>query len=177
MTATSRRALRPTATTILAWALAAALLACGDDPGPTAGAELRFYTAPYVGVSCKRPNSVACDRVGVAVRLRPDEPAERLEAWLNGRKVVMSGRRISMSTHRQDGGRGRRTWPAKRTWIFEGFITNAGLDDGSLEVRPQPDGRWLGVPPVHGKLRVVAHYGDGQVASRTVTVQLSPGWG
>jgi hypothetical protein len=174
--------MRPTASRVLlviatAGALVAVLSACGEEGEAGGGSALRFDLPPYVGVSCETPNSVECDRVGVAVRLRPDEPAQRLEAWLNGRRVAMSGRRVTMSTHRQGEGQGRRIWPAKRTWVFEGFLDDAGLDGGPLEVRLRPDGRWLGVPPVRGKLRVVAHYGDGRTASRTVTFHLSPGWG
>jgi hypothetical protein len=46
---------------------------------------LGLVRAPYVGVSCPRPNSTTCGRVGIAVWLA--HPATEVDATLGGRRT------------------------------------------------------------------------------------------
>src|SRR4051794_16823944 len=57
------------------------------SPARSAPAQLALQRAPYLGVSCRTPNSIACDRVGLAIWLR--RPVTRLTATINGRTVAM----------------------------------------------------------------------------------------
>ncbi len=133
--------------------VALALAACNDTetdpprPRPT-------VSRVYMGVSCPRPNSIRCDRVGLAVWL-PGR-TERLAASIAGRPLAM---------HR-------------RTDHFEGFLRPAGLIDGPLRVRPDR-GRyyWTGRHPVSAKVRLIVRYRGGRRARRTLRVGLAAGWG
>jgi hypothetical protein len=110
----------------------------------------------YMGVACRTPNSIACDRVGVAVWL--PEPAQSLEATISGRVVRLRGP-----------GRAR---------YYEGFIQPAGLLSGPQRIRPDR-GRfyWASRNPATRTLRLVAHYRDRRDAAIVLRVPLSPGWG
>jgi hypothetical protein len=129
---------------------------CGDGSSPGRADSLVLPRLPYVGVSCPVANTVRCDRVGVAVWLDGDDPARRVEAWIEGRRLRLVERRAG---------------------TFEGFLEPAGLSGGAPDVSAGPDGRWLGVPPVRVRLRVVAHDGDRRSRARTVVVPLHAGWG
>jgi hypothetical protein len=128
---------------------------------PASERRLVLRRDPYMGVACRRPNSIACDRVGLAVWLV--EPAKRLTATIAGRPVRM----------RSPGGfvAGRRTG-------WEGYLQPAGLGKEPFDVRPDADSdRWIGRRPVYVLVRLVAHYADGSSASVTRHVSLAPGWG
>jgi hypothetical protein len=132
---------------------------CGDDEP----AELTVPLArtPYMGVTCpNRPNWIGCDRVGLFVYL--DRDVARLTASIEGRRVLM--RRV------------RDAPDAAHDW--EGFLQPAGLIDGSLEVRPDR-GRyyWFGRTPVYGRVRLTAFDDAGDAATRTLRLQLAPGYG
>ena len=116
---------------------------------------------PYMGVSCKVPNSIACDRVGLAVWL--PRRAKAVTAWFNGR------RRLELQTGRYVGGHGT---------VWEGFLRPAGLSRGEwgrLDLRP--GGRWIGEGPAGAIVRLTARYADGTSVSRRMLVPLMPGWG
>jgi hypothetical protein len=121
---------------------------------------------PYVGVACVgHPNSIACDRVGVAVWLL--RPARRVTATIGGRSVVLDDREWS----------GPKRHGNRR--MFAGFLQPAGLlPGGALEVQPDA-GRyfWEGSHPVSGLLRLVIAYADGRERATALNVELSPGWG
>jgi hypothetical protein len=157
-------------------AVAAACLACvgcGDSDDPEAPAsderklELRSngHGGVYLGVRCYEPNSVSCDRVGLAVWL--GEPAKSLVAEIEGRRVelVSPGEFV----------------PGKGTG-WEGYLQRAGLSDpgGPLEVAREsgkPRDFWSGVEPVTATIRLTATYADGTTATRTIRAPLHPGWG
>jgi hypothetical protein len=123
--------------------------------------SLVFKLRPYMGVACRTPNSIRCDRVGLAVRLA--DRAERLTATIAGRAVVMK-----QTSPFNESGQG-----------WEGFLRPAGLLDGPLRVRPDSGRyRWHGQQraPV-ASVRLTASYSDGRSAARTVRVTLAPGWG
>lgn len=119
---------------------------------------------PYMGVACRKPNSIACDRVGLAIWL--EKPATGLDVTIAGRSVTMR----SPGTFVTRSG-------ARTRW--EGFLQPAGLKEGALEVRPEPGttDRWVGREPVSAHVRITAHYRDRTSASRTLRVRLRTGWG
>lgn len=119
----------------------------------------------YMGVRCREPNSVSCDRVGLAIWLK--EPAESLVAEIEGRRLelVSPGEFV----------------PGKGTG-WEGYLHPAGLLDpgGPLAVARepgQPADYWSGRKPVEATIRLTAAYADGTTASKTIRAPLHPGWG
>ena len=111
---------------------------CGsDDPNDPASSgrqlELRSnrHGGVFMGVRCYEPNSVRCDRVGLAVWLA--KPAESLVAEIEGRSVelVSPGEFV----------------PGKGTG-WEGYLQPAGLSDpdGPFAVTREP-----GQPPTTGR--------------------------
>ena len=116
--------------------------------------------APYTGVACPRPNSIACDRIGVAI-------------WLNARasrvSAVAGGRRLRL----QPGGFGGRS---QNPWI--GYLQPAGLLDGVLKVTPDR-GRfyWTGAHPKDVDLRLSIRRRDGSLETTRLQVPLRAGWG
>ncbi|MDX6721008.1 MAG: hypothetical protein QOJ63_3262 [Solirubrobacteraceae bacterium] len=119
--------------------------------------------APGIGVACPAaPNSIACDRVGIAVSL-PTRHA-RLRATVAGRSVQLHN---------------RATGACPRTGCFySGYLRHAGLVDGALRVQPD-QGRyhWYGHHPVTATIRLTATYPDGTRAQTVRHAPLSPGWG
>jgi len=114
-----------------------------------------------MGVACPRANSIACDRVGLAVWL--EKPAKRLTASIARRKVRMRSPGESVA--------GKGTG-------WEGFLQPAGLKEAPFNIRPDagPD-RWIGRKPVYAVVRIAAYYRDGRRAAITLRVSLAPGWG
>jgi hypothetical protein len=139
-------------------ATALALSGCGSSASP----RLSLRLPPYLGVVCPGSNSIACDRVGLAVWLV--KPAVRVTASVTGLPRIPSDFRPTPSLGPRGGYR-------------EGFLQPAGLKEGPLRVRPDAEGlTWFGRHPVETSLRITAHYRDG---SETIVVrtQLRPGWG
>jgi hypothetical protein len=75
-----------------------------------------------MGVSCRTPNSFACDRVGLAVWLR--EPAVRVDAAIADQELEPDD--PEWSGPAEDGERR----------MFAGFLQPAGLIDGPLQLTP-----------------------------------------
>jgi hypothetical protein len=141
-------------------------------PVPASPARVRDA---YMGVSCARPNDIACDRVGLAIWLR--EPAVRMRASINGRALTMGlpcgAGRTSCATYCRDVAQDQ---PCGT--YFEGFLRPAGMLDGSLKVKPDR-GRfhWLGYHRPRGVVRLTVEYRDGTLRSIQLPVSLSAGWG
>jgi hypothetical protein len=119
---------------------------------------------PSMGVACRTPNSIACDRVRLGVTLR--RPAVAVEVTLGGRSFKLDDPEWSGPAHN-----GRRT-------RFAGALQPAGLINGSLKVRADR-GRfyWIGTHPVFARVAILVNYGRRVTASTTFTVELRPGWG
>lgn len=118
-----------------------------------------------MGVRCRTPNSVRCDRVGLAVWLA--KPAQSLVAQIEGRSLdlVSPGEFV----------------PGKGTG-WEGYLHPAGLlqpgEPLAVTREPgRPDDYWSGITPVAARVRLTATYGDGTTATKTVRAVLHPGWG
>lgn len=171
-----RRRRRVAAAVIAAIALGALVGVLADDPG---SAPLRSPKAPrvmvvspdavlarqpYLGVACPTPNSIRCDRVGLAVWLK--RPALSVRATLAGRTFSLD--------HRGDlPARGR----APRT-EFDGFLQPAGIVR-RLGVRPDAGGRfWYGDGfPRSPDVQLRIDYSNGQQVVTELRVLLAPGWG
>jgi hypothetical protein len=112
----------------------------------------------YMGVSCPRPNSISCDRVGLAVWLR--EEASAVVAEIDGRRFRLDDPEWM-------------SWPN----AFAGFLQPAGLRDGELRV-PVASGRdrWLGYGHVSARVRLHVT-GGGRVRVTELDVPLHAGWG
>jgi hypothetical protein len=113
--------------------------------------------APYVGVSCRRANSIPCDRVGVAVWLK--RPAVGVSATIAGHTLRLRP-------------------PRSREGWWEGFLQPAGMIDGALRVTPDR-GRsyWQGTHPRDVHLRIAVTRASADTHRASMTVSLHPGWG
>jgi hypothetical protein len=125
-------------------------------PSPEPAARLLSRT-PYVGVSCRRPNSIACDRVGVAVWVK--RPAVGVTARIAGRRLQLRP-------------------PSSREGWWEGFLQPAGMIDGALRVTPDR-GRlyWQGTHPRDVHVGIAVTRRSAGTDRTSVTVSLHPGWG
>ena len=114
---------------------------------------------PDIGVACPRANSIACDRVGLALWL--GVPARRVSATIDGRALVLHP---SRARNRQ------------APWI--GYLQPAGLLDGELKITPDR-GRdyWAGRHPKSARLVVRVTRPDGRRAVTRLNVALVAGWG
>jgi hypothetical protein len=113
--------------------------------------------APYVGVSCRTANSIACDRVGVAVWLK--RPAVGVTATIAGQRLTLRP-------------------PRSREGWWEGFLQPAGMIDGALRVTPDR-GRfyWQGTHPRDVHLGIAVTRASADTHRTSMTVSLHPGWG
>ena len=142
-----------------------------SQPSPTAASGAVAASAkevlrgsPYMGVSCRVPNSFRCDRVGLAVSLR--EPALRVRAAIGGRTFSLDGPQRSEPAKRGE----RRT--------FAGFLQPAGLIDGPIQVTPDAGPhRWIGREPVSAPVKLWIVRDHGAPITTTVHVNLMAGWG
>lgn len=117
----------------------------------------------YMGVACRVPNSIACDRVGLAVWLR--RPAVAVSATVTGRTVKLNDPEWSGTPRR-----GQRT-------RFAGFLAPAGLIDRFHVPSDSSIGRWerSNAPSQQVRLRIT--YGDGSSVVTDINLLLAPGWG
>jgi hypothetical protein len=162
-----RRRLLVAATLIAAVVVAVAVAqSTGDRSIPVAPppAALALPRDPGMGVACPEANSIACDRIGIAVWL--DSDPQRLVARVGGRSVALRDAHIRCAADR--------SCPR----LYQAMLQPAGLLDGALKVTPDEGRyRWLGQHPVEGTLTITATYRDGSRAVATRRVPLAPGWG
>src|SRR5579875_1079089 len=96
----------------------------------TVSPSAAFAQAPYMGVRCPQANSIACDRVGLAIWLR--RPAVHVQGTIAGQRVVLDW---FGDQHRV----GR--VPARRE--LDGYLQPAHIVT-RLGVHPSPASRWYG---------------------------------
>ena len=188
-----RRRYRRFAHAALATGAIAALvsLTISDGSGSTAGrsapparpevvAPSRVLSkSPYLGVNCPIANSIACDRVGLAVWLK--RPAVSVTATIAGAPLALDwfgDERLSLPRpHR----------------AFDGYLQPAGIVS-RLHIRPVEGNETL---TKHGRTRVIVshqmwfgdgqarsplirlaiHYVNGQTTITQLRVGLAAGWG
>ncbi|MGH2930295.1 MAG: hypothetical protein ACRDL8_18970, partial [Solirubrobacteraceae bacterium] len=126
-------------------------------PGPLA--PLGSTALPFLGIACRKPNSIACDRVGVGVHLT------RVATLV---VVQIAGRLVTLSPPTD----------AAPDDLWLGYLFDAGLRHGPLDVHipPRVD-RWLGDPGVYPRVRVIAFFPDGRAGSLGARVMLHAGFG
>jgi hypothetical protein len=149
----------------------------GGDGSPTGHQPQRAVThvmpeqilaqPPYMGVACLKPNSIACDRVGLAVWTK--DPVERVAASIGGRSFTL----------RFEGCCGPQTPSNRPRQQFMGFLHHAGLrGTGPLAVQVENGrNRFTGLQAVTAPVRITVTYGDGSQQVTTVWLDLAPGWG
>ena len=121
-----------------------------------------FSQPPYMGVSCRAPNSIACDRVGLTIWLR--QPARAITAAIEGRTFRLDNPAWSGPPRH-----GQRT-------VFAGFLQPAGITT-RLGVTTQQGTHWDGSngPDPLVALTITR---SGQPATQAwVNVHLMAGWG
>lgn len=128
---------------------------CGDPATRPLAVDASAIT---VGVACRVPNWIGCDRVGIGVWLW--QPAAAVVAGIAGRWATLS---------RPRGARGG---------LWQGYLYGVGPHRGPL--RPHLAAGvefWSGVPAVVFSLRLVALFPDGSTHALTTRVYLHPGFG
>jgi hypothetical protein len=134
-------------------------------PLPSVAPRVAFWHEPYMGVACRTPNSIACDRVGLAVWLR--RPAVAVTASIAGTTLRLRTGPYSLSQWR---------YRPKRTG-FTGYLHPAGLLT-SFHVTPQPGTfTWFGESRPDPMIRFRIDFGHGNVVTTRQHVPLAAGWG
>ena len=131
--------------------------AASPMPEPVRVKAATLVERTFMGVSCRKPNSIRCDRVGLAVWL--ERPAESVTA-------VIAGRRFAL----EDAEAGR------RPRMFVGYLRPAGLADGPLRVPFTAGGRWTGEGAVTPRVRLWIRAG-GRIATTSLRSRLRAGFG
>ncbi|MCP9491777.1 MAG: hypothetical protein MSC31_18170 [Solirubrobacteraceae bacterium MAG38_C4-C5] len=131
------------------------------DAGRVPGAARRVLSRPpYMGLACPTPNSIACDRIGLAVWL--EEPARSVTATIADRHLRLRPGGF--------GGQGPTYW--------EGYVQPAGLLSGPLEVTPdRPPDYWAGGHPLWAAVSLAVKDQDGSVRHILLRQWLAAGWG
>ena len=139
-------------------------------PGVPQPSVLALPKPPGIGVACPMmANSIACDRVGIAVWMSttPALPAH-LVATIGDRSVELHDQTDAAYCASKQ--------PCSH--FYTGYLHHAGLLNGTLKVRPdQGRYRWYGRHPVTAALRITATTPNGARAVTTRRVELAPGWG
>jgi hypothetical protein len=133
---------------------------------PTVSPSAVFARAPYMGVHCPLANSIACDRVGLAIWLR--RPAVHVRATIAGQPLVLDWF-----------GDEYRVGPTPARRELDGYLQPAHIVT-RLGVHPSPAGRWYGSQAGSWPaplVRLTITFVDGQRVMTQVRVPLSAGWG
>lgn len=165
----------------LAWGAVAAVVlvisvrALGAD-APVAGGEHSafafvapsavFTQDPYMGVTCPIANSIACDRIGLAIWLR--HPAAHVTATIAGQPLVLDWF-----------GEVRRVGPVPPRFALDGYLRPAHITT-LLGVRPSAQGMWFGdvrSPWPSPLVRFWIRYANDQRVTTELRVPLNTGWG
>jgi len=120
-----------------------------------------FRENPYMGISCGLPNPVACDRVGLIVRLR--QPAV-VTATIDGLAL-----RLNDPTWSGAFPTGRPT-----IFIYAGFLQPADMTT-RMHVPPSST-MFIKTPPPSASVWFRIDFGHGKVVLTHEDVQLEPGW-
>jgi hypothetical protein len=126
-------------------------------PVRAANTRLPQSALPFLGVACSQRNSIACDRVGVGVHLKA---AATLVT------VTVASRLVTLSPPLD---------PPDDLWY--GYLSDAGLSHGSLDVHRPPGRLWFGTPEVYPRVGVTVFFADGTAASLHAVDFLHPGFG
>lgn len=131
-------------------------------PGTIESPSAVFVQDPYMGVSCPIANSIACDRIGLAVWLR--RPAV-VTATIAGALLRLNAPHWSYVTHDNRG----------PLYVYAGFLQPAGLTN-RLHVTAESNS-WFGANAPSPLVWFRINYGHGNVLITHEHVFLSAGWG
>jgi hypothetical protein len=152
-----------------------------QPPRPVTVAPSRVLSqTPYLGVKCPVANSIACDRVGLAVWLK--QPAVTVTATIAGARVALGwfGDERLLSPgfgHRQFAGYLRPAGIVSRLHIRPVKGSVVVTERGRTHVRTSRE-MWFGRTNARAPLiRVTIHYADGRTLITQLRVGLSAGWG
>jgi GNAT superfamily N-acetyltransferase len=135
-------------------------------PIPVVSAGTVLARAPYLGVRCPSPNSITCDRVGLAVWLR--RPALHVSGTIAGQPLVLDW----FGDERRVG-----SLPPRRE--LDGYLHPARIVT-RLGVHPDARGQWFGSPtgpwptPI---VRLTITFANGRRVVTRLRVPLRTGWG
>ncbi len=129
----------------------------------TASPAAVFVHDPYMGVSCHIPDSIACDRVGLAVWLA--QPAT-VTATIAGVPLRLNDPSWSYVAYQS----------GMPLYVYAGFLQPAGLVT-RLHVAPIGGTTWPGVNAPTPLVRFRVDYGRRNVVITQEHVQLHAGWG
>ena len=120
-----------------------------------------------MAVACQRPNSIACDRVGLAVWTR--RAARSVRATVAGKSFTLDYQVCCFP----------QPPPPRVRHQFVGFLHHAGLrGPGPLEVDVENGrNRWTGVHPVSAEVQLLITFPDGSETTTRVRAPLLAGWG
>jgi hypothetical protein len=135
-------------------------------PAPvTVRPERVLERAPYLGINCPRTNSIACDRIGLAIFLR--SAAADVRATIAGHSFDLTDDPRQVGPHHPG-----------QPYMFIGVLHHAGLREGPLAVRVENGrSRWTGKHPVDATLRLLITLADRSQVTTSIRVPLQPGWG
>jgi hypothetical protein len=154
----------------------------GSAPPPSANvvrSSTVLSRSPYLGVSCRVPNSIACDRVGLAVWLK--HPAASVTARINGAALPLDSYGAAAVDARV---------PRRQ---FTGFLQPAGIvsrfhvrpvngnvvtpSHGQTQVRVSHQ-MWFGESNARSPLiQLTIHTSTGKTLTTHLRVGLAAGWG
>ncbi|MGH2926577.1 MAG: hypothetical protein ACRDL8_00040 [Solirubrobacteraceae bacterium] len=137
----------------------------GPRGGVVESPAAAFEQDPFMGVACHVPNSISCDRVGLAVWLR--RPAT-VTAMIAGAPLKLNAPHWTYVAHDKRGA----------LYVYAGFLQTAGLTT-RLHVTPESKwtNSWLGANAPSPLVRFRIDYGHGHVVVTQEHVYLSAGWG
>jgi len=158
-----------------------AVLALWGKPGPTQPSRAERVSArefavvapsavltqqPYLGVRCPVANSIACDRVGLAVWLR--HPAVHVTGSIAGQPLLLDW----FGDHHRVG-------PLPARTALDGYLQPAHITT-ILGVHPDSHGMWYGDARAAWPAPLVRLWitlADGKRVTTAVRVALNTGWG
>jgi hypothetical protein len=131
----------------------------GPAPATSESPAAVFAQDPYMGVACHNPNSISCDRVGLAVWLR--QPAT-VTATIAGAPLKLNApwRHVTHDSH-------------GALYAYAGFLQPAGITT-RLRVLVADA---LGMNSPSPLVRFRIDYGHGSIVTTQQRVYLSAGWG
>ena len=153
----------------------------GSGPRSTLLAPSRVLSQPpYIGVRCPIANSIACDRVGLAVWLK--QPAMSISATIAGSVPValdwFGDERLSERVpHREFNGYLQPAGIVSRLHVHPVEGTETLTEHGRTVLVNSPE-MWFGdgdTPPA--LVRLTIHYTDGRIVVTQLRVALATGWG
>ncbi len=133
---------------------------------------------PYLGVSCPVANSIACDRVGLAVWLK--RPAVSVTATIDGAHLPLNRYGVGAANapipRRQFSGFLQPAGIASRLHVrpVDGHVNTTGQGHAQVSVAPQ---MWLGQSAPAPNVQLTIHTTSGQTLTTHLRVGLYAGWG